>query len=99
MTGSRAIRLLAWAAAVLVLVLGCPVPASAQCLPPAYHGDVPGAAGSCPQGAASGASAVVWAVAVLAVGLWLARAFSRSRATTEADLATTDAVFTEHETS
>ncbi|MEU6347932.1 hypothetical protein ABZ896_01230 [Streptomyces sp. NPDC047072] len=94
--GARALRLLAPAAAVVLLVLGDPAPAAAQCAPPAYHGDLPGAAGSCPQGTAGGASALVWAVVVLAAGLWLARAVSRSRAATDADLATTDAVFAEH---
>lgn len=95
MTGSRAVRLLALAAATVLLVLGGPSSASAQCLPPAYHSDLPGGSGTCPEQVAGSASAVVWAVLVLAAGLWLARALSRSRDTTDDDLAVVDSVFSQ----
>ncbi|MGW3283066.1 hypothetical protein ACWDR3_00300 [Streptomyces sp. NPDC001002] len=93
MTGSRAVRLCALIVAVVLVVLDGPSSASAQCLPPAYHGDLPGSTGSCPGRTVAEASGVVWAVLVLAVGLWLARAQFRSRAETDADLELVDSVF------
>ncbi|KPI06254.1 hypothetical protein OK074_4232 [Actinobacteria bacterium OK074] len=86
-------RLAALAAATVLLVLGTSAPASAQCAAPTYHGGLPVRVGACPEGVAGGASGGVWAVVVLAVGLWIAYARSRSGATTEADLGVIDAVF------
>ncbi len=51
--------------------------------------------GACPEGVAGGASGAVWAVVVLAAGLWIAYARSRSRATADTDLEVIDAVFSE----
>ncbi|MFJ9211807.1 hypothetical protein [Streptomyces sp. NPDC102264] len=82
------------AAAVTALVLGTPSPASAECAAPTYHGGLPLRVGECPEAVAGGAAAGVWVLLVLAAGLWLASALSRSRAATDADLETIDKVFT-----
>ncbi|KOU55071.1 hypothetical protein ADK57_45875 [Streptomyces sp. MMG1533] len=95
MIGPRTVRLSALAAASALLVLGTPSPASAQCAAPTYHGGLPLRVGQCPEGVAGGAAAGVWALLVLAAGLWLASALSRSRTTTDADLAAIDEVFSQ----
>ncbi|MER5938832.1 hypothetical protein ABT121_16095 [Streptomyces sp. NPDC001928] len=95
MTGPRIARLSALASATATLVLGTPSPASAECAAPTYHGGLPLHVGECPEAVAGGASAGVWALLILAAGLWLAWALSRSRAATDADLATIDEVFSQ----
>ncbi|MDT0449424.1 hypothetical protein [Streptomyces hesseae] len=93
MMPSRTARLSALAVAVPLLVLGTPAAASAQCSEPNYRGSRTFPGGSCPEQVADTASGVVWAVLVLAAALWVALALSRSRATTDADLALVDATF------
>lgn len=93
MTGSRTVRLFALAAATAPLVLGTPSPASAQCAAPAYHGGVPLWIGECPEAVAGGASAAVWALVIVAAGLWIARALSRSDSGEATDLQLIDRVF------
>ncbi|MFJ3496946.1 hypothetical protein ACIPPJ_25615 [Streptomyces sp. NPDC086091] len=93
MNGPLAVRLSALAAAVAVLVLGAPPPASAQCAASTYHGGLPLWTGTCPEGVAGGASVAAVALAVLAAGGWLARAWSRGRDRADADLALLDEVF------
>ncbi|WP_187284719.1 hypothetical protein [Streptomyces sp. uw30] len=95
MTGPRIARLSALVTATATLVLGTPSPASAECAAPTYHGGLPLHVGECPEAVAGGASAGVWALLLLAAGLWLASALSRSRAGTDADLATIDEVFSQ----
>ncbi|MBT2384379.1 hypothetical protein [Streptomyces sp. ISL-11] len=95
MTTSRswAVRASALATATALLVLGAPATASAQCADPHYHGGRTFPGGSCPENVADAASGTVWAVLVLAAGLWIAVALSRHRSTTAADLAAIDEAF------
>ncbi|MER6997219.1 hypothetical protein [Streptomyces sp. NPDC000410] len=95
MRRSRIVRLSALATATALLVLGTPASASAQCSDPNYKGSRSFPGGSCPEYVANTSSAAVWALLVLAGGLWLAFAWSRSRDTTIADLAVVDAVFSD----
>ncbi|GAA1317207.1 hypothetical protein GCM10009647_046890 [Streptomyces sanglieri] len=83
------------AAATAALVLGAPSPASAECAAPTYHGGLPLRVGECPEAVAGGAAAGVWALLILAVGLWLASALVRSRTTADADLGLIDEVFSQ----
>ncbi|GAA2717056.1 MULTISPECIES: hypothetical protein [Streptomyces] len=94
---SRWARPAGLAVATALLVLGAPASASAQCADPNYRGTRTFPGGSCPTTVAGTASAGVWAVLVLAAALWLARLLTRSRSTTDADLAMLDAVFTPSE--
>lgn len=91
------VRLFALVAAVALLVLGSPSSASAQCVAPTYNGGLPVRAGSCPEGVAGGASGLAWAVVVLAVGVWVVRALSRSRSAADAELGLIDEVFGQEE--
>ncbi|MEV4433029.1 hypothetical protein [Streptomyces sp. NPDC049585] len=97
MTPSRWARTSALAVATALLVLGAPASASAQCADPNYRGTRTFPGGSCPTTVAQTASAGVWAVLVLAAALGLAHLLSRSRSTTDADLAMLDAVFSPSE--
>ncbi len=90
---SRIVRLSALVVAGPLLVLGAPGSAVAQCSEANYRGSRTFPGGSCPATVANTASGVVWAVLVLAAVLWIALALSRSRATTDADLALVDATF------
>ncbi|MFD9326132.1 hypothetical protein [Streptomyces sp. NPDC060065] len=92
-----AARLSTLVAAVALLVIGSPTSASAQCVAPTYNGGLPVRAGNCPEGVAGGASGLVWAVVVLAVGVWLVRALSRSRSAADAELGLIDEVFGQEE--
>ncbi|MDO0914956.1 hypothetical protein QQM39_30265 [Streptomyces sp. DT2A-34] len=96
MTGPRIARLSALATATATLVLGTPAPASAECAAPTYHGGLPLHVGECPEAVAGGASAGVWALLLLAAGVWLASALSRSRGGTDADLTVIDEVFSQN---
>ncbi|MFC4517564.1 hypothetical protein [Streptomyces ehimensis] len=90
---SRCAGLVAPVLTAVLLVLGTPASASAQCADPNYRGSRTFPGGSCPETVADTASTGVWVLVLLAAGTWLAYALSRSRSTTDADLATVDATF------
>lgn len=96
MTGPRIARLSALATAVATLVLGTSSPAAAECAAPTYHGGLPLHVGDCPEAVAGGAAAGVWVLLILAAGVWIASALSRSRGGTNADLAVIDEVFSQN---
>ncbi|MFG2205687.1 hypothetical protein [Streptomyces sp. NPDC048638] len=95
MIRSRAVRLTTLAAATALLVLATPATASAQCSGPNYRGTRTFPGGDCPEPTAIAASGTVWALLLLAAGLWLTLARRRSRSATTADLALVDATFTQ----
>ncbi|GGX23621.1 hypothetical protein [Streptomyces chryseus] len=93
MISHKGARLLAVATATALLVLVAPVSAAAQCSNPDYKGSRSFPGGACPENVAGIASGAVWALLVLAAGLWLASALRRSRSETATDLTTIDSVF------
>ncbi|MCZ4604971.1 hypothetical protein O3S80_14715 [Streptomyces sp. Lzd4kr] len=93
MNAPRLVRLSAAAAATLTLVLGSSSPASAECAAPTYHGGLPLRIGACPEAVAAGASAMVWAVLLLAAGLWIAHGLTRPDSRDASDLELIDRVF------
>ncbi|MGW1616600.1 hypothetical protein ACWCQZ_45685 [Streptomyces sp. NPDC002285] len=93
MNGSPLVRLSAVAAATVTLVVGTSAPASAECAAPTYHGGLPLRIGDCPEAVAAGASAVVWAVLLIAAGLWIAHGLTRPDSREASDLELIDRVF------